>query len=105
VLNKIGFSIYLFSILIKVIKNPELEEIRDVNVNSFHPLVDAWQVRHAGVAHPATFKIYEKDQPGDPELHCDFIFVGEEAVPRLGDIRVNRETQAADHQPVILTLA
>ena len=69
------------------------------------PLVDAWQAQHPGVPHPATFKIYEKDRPGDPELHCDFIFVGEEVVPRLREIRVDQQTQAADHQPVILTLA
>jgi endonuclease/exonuclease/phosphatase family metal-dependent hydrolase len=73
--------------------------------NATPPLVDAWQARHPGVPHPATFKIYEKDRPGEPELHCDFIFVGEEVVPRLRDIRVDQQTQAADHQPVILTLA
>jgi endonuclease/exonuclease/phosphatase family metal-dependent hydrolase len=69
------------------------------------PLVDAWRVARPGVAHPSTFKIYQKDQPGDPELHCDFIFVGEELRPRVRDVRVDRNTQAADHQPVILTLA
>jgi endonuclease/exonuclease/phosphatase family metal-dependent hydrolase len=73
--------------------------------NATPPLVDAWHARHPGVPHPATFKIYEKDRPGEPELHCDFIFVGEEVVPRLRDIRVDQQTQAADHQPVILTLA
>jgi endonuclease/exonuclease/phosphatase family metal-dependent hydrolase len=69
------------------------------------PLVDAWHVTHPGVAHPSTFKIYQKDAPGDPELHCDFIFVGEELRARVRDIRVDQQTQASDHQPVILTLA
>ena len=68
-------------------------------------LVDAWQVVHPGEAHPSTFKIYQKDAPGDPELHCDFIFVGADVRERVRDIRVDRETQAADHQPVILTFA
>ena len=68
-------------------------------------LVDAWRVVHPGTPHPSTFKIYQKDAPGDPELHCDFIFVGEELRARVRDIRVDRETQASDHQPVILTLA
>ena len=67
-------------------------------------LVDAWHVAHPGEPHPSTFKIYQKEQPGDPELHCDFIFVGDELRPRVRDVRVDRETQAADHQPVILTL-
>jgi endonuclease/exonuclease/phosphatase family metal-dependent hydrolase len=69
------------------------------------PLVDAWHVVHPGEPHPSTFKIYQKDAPGDPELHCDFIFVGAELRGRVRDIRVDRQTQAADHQPVILTLA
>jgi len=49
-------------------------------------------------------QIYEKDFPEQGELHCDFIFVTEDLVPRIESIRVDRETQAADHQPVILTL-
>ena len=69
------------------------------------PLVDAWQVAHPGAPHPATFRIYEKNKPADPELHCDFIFVGEEMRARVEDIRVDGQTQASDHQPVILTLA
>ena len=68
------------------------------------PLLDAWEVAHPGEPHPSTFKIYEKDEPGQPELHCDFIFVGEDLRARVRDVRVDRQTQAADHQPVILTL-
>jgi endonuclease/exonuclease/phosphatase family metal-dependent hydrolase len=69
------------------------------------PLCDAWEARHPGVPHPSTFKIYEKEVPGEPELHCDFIFVSEGLKPRLAEVRVDRDTQAADHQPVVLTLA
>jgi len=69
------------------------------------PLVDAWQVAQPDTAHPSTFKIHQKDAPGDPELHCDFIFVGDEIRSRIRDVRVDRETQASDHQPVMLTLA
>ena len=69
------------------------------------PLCDAWELIHPGVPHPATFKVYEKWVPGDPELHCDFIFVSEELKARVADIRVDRKSQASDHQPVILELA
>ena len=69
------------------------------------PLVDAWRVAHAGAAHPSTFKIHQKDAPGDPELHCDFIFAGDEVRSRIRDVRVDRQTQASDHQPVVLSLA
>jgi endonuclease/exonuclease/phosphatase family metal-dependent hydrolase len=65
------------------------------------PLSDAWEAAHPDVAHPATFKIYEKENPGEPEQHCDFIFVSADLVPRLKAIRVDQETQASDHQPVL----
>jgi endonuclease/exonuclease/phosphatase family metal-dependent hydrolase len=68
------------------------------------PLVDAWHVAHPGIAHPSTFKIYQKDEPTDPELHCDFIFVGDELRSRVRAVRVDGQTQASDHQPVILSL-
>ena len=34
----------------------------------------------------------------------DFIFVGEELRSRIRAVRIDQETQAADHQPVVLTL-
>jgi len=68
------------------------------------PLHDAWEVANPGVSHPGTFKVYEKERPGEPELHCDFIFVSEGLKSRIAGVRVDRGTQAADHQPVILTL-
>ena len=67
-------------------------------------LIDAWQAKHPGAPHPGTFKLYEKDFPEQGELHCDFIFVSEDLVPRIESVRVDRDTQAADHQPVVLTL-
>ena len=69
------------------------------------PLADAWEVASPGIAHPPTFRIYEKAKPGDPELHCDFIFISENLRPRLRSIHVDTQTQVSDHQPVILTLA
>lgn len=69
------------------------------------PLRDAWQIAHPGVAHPSTFKIYEKELPGEPEQHCDFIFVSADLAQRIGAVRVDQKTQAADHQPVLLELA
>jgi len=68
------------------------------------PLFDAWEVAHPGAPYPSTFKIYQKDEPGEPELHCDFVFVSEHLTKRVKEVRVDRATQASDHQPVILTL-
>jgi endonuclease/exonuclease/phosphatase family metal-dependent hydrolase len=67
-------------------------------------LVDAWEGAHPGKPHPATFKIYEKEFPDDPEQRCDYIFVSADLVPRLRAVRVDQETQAADHQPVLVEL-
>jgi endonuclease/exonuclease/phosphatase family metal-dependent hydrolase len=69
------------------------------------PLTDAWEVAHPGKPHPATFKIYEKYEPGEPEQHCDFIFISAGLAPRVRAVRVNQKTQAADHQPVLIELA
>ena len=66
------------------------------------PLVDAWEATHPGMPHPGTFKLYEKDFPEQPELHCDFIFVSEDLKARIVDVRVDRATQAADHQPELV---
>ncbi len=68
------------------------------------PLRDAWELAYPGKPHPATFKIYEKERPDEPELHCDFIFVSESLTKRVRAVRVDQKTQAADHQPVLLEL-
>jgi endonuclease/exonuclease/phosphatase family metal-dependent hydrolase len=68
------------------------------------PLRDAWTLAHPGKPHPATFKIYEKEQPDEPEQHCDFIFVSADLGPRVQAVHVDHKTQAADHQPVVLEL-
>jgi endonuclease/exonuclease/phosphatase family metal-dependent hydrolase len=67
-------------------------------------LRDAWTLAHPGKPHPATFKIYEKEQPDEPEQHCDFIFVSADLGPRVHAVHVDQKTQASDHQPVVLEL-
>jgi endonuclease/exonuclease/phosphatase family metal-dependent hydrolase len=68
------------------------------------PLFDAWQVAHPGKPHDPTFKIYEKKEPAEPELHCDFIFVSESLRARVSKLWVDTVTQVSDHQPVLLEL-
>lgn len=67
-------------------------------------LHDAWEAAHPDEPHAPTFRIYEKAEPGDPDLHCDFIFISEELRPRLAALDVDTRTQVSDHQPVLLTL-
>ncbi len=65
-------------------------------------LRDAWEVAHPGIAHPSTFKIYDKEYPEEPEEHCDFIFVSSDLASRVRTLRVDQKAQASDHQPVLL---
>ena len=72
--------------------------------NSAPSLLDAWRVAHPGQPHDPTFRIYEKQEPGEPELHCDFIFVSEGLRTRVKRLWVDTATQVSDHQPVLLEL-
>ena len=67
-------------------------------------MVDAWTHVHAGAKHPPTFCLYDKEYAKEPYC-CDFVFVTEDLAPRLKTVRVDVETQASDHQPVIVELA
>lgn len=66
-------------------------------------LFDAWCVLHPGRPHAATFNIYDTEQSGEPESDRDFVFVNELLRAHLRAIRIDRETKASDHQPIIVT--
>jgi len=63
--------------------------------------VDAWQALNPGKPRQATFHLHD----GEPPYCCDYMFVTPDLVPRLRSLRIETETQASDHQPVILDLA
>ena len=63
--------------------------------------VDAWHTLNAGQSRQATFHLYD----GEPPYCCDYVFLTTDLVPRLKSIRIDTETQASDHQPVIVDLA
>ncbi len=66
-------------------------------------LIDAWAALHPGSPHPHSFCIYEHRYG---EAHCcDYAFVSEELASRLTHIAYIGDTQASDHQPVLLELA
>ena len=64
---------------------------------------DVWQLRHPGAPHPPTLGVHDKTQWAEA-FACDFIFVTEDLAGRVEDVAVNLETDASDHQPVVLTL-
>jgi len=66
-------------------------------------LLDAWHIANPGVAHPPTFCLHGREHGAAPYC-CDFAFVTEDLAPRVRSVRIDRETQASDHQPVVLEL-
>src|SRR5690606_27319938 len=66
-------------------------------------LVDAWQALHPHAPHPHTNGVHDREQWPAPYT-CDFVFVSEDLVPRLRATRVDADTQASDHQPVLVAL-
>ena len=64
---------------------------------------DAWQVRHGERPHDHTLGVHDREQW--PEAFaCDFIFVTEDLAGRVEEVAVNLDTDASDHQPVLLRL-
>ena len=63
--------------------------------------VDAWQALNPGKPRQDTFHLYDGETP----YCCDYIFVTPDLVPRLRSLRIDTETQASDHQPLIVELA
>jgi endonuclease/exonuclease/phosphatase family metal-dependent hydrolase len=66
--------------------------------------VEAWSHAHPGSDHPPTFCLHGTEHGKDPYC-CDFVFVTEDLAPKLKSVRVDVETQASDHQPVMVELA
>jgi endonuclease/exonuclease/phosphatase family metal-dependent hydrolase len=66
-------------------------------------LLDAWELAQPGTPHAATVGLHDCPWP-DRAYCCDFVFLSENLAARLRDIRVNQQTSASDHQPVVVTL-
>ena len=81
----------------------------DFNMRPDDPLVarmletwdDAWQVAHPGAPDPPTFCLYDREHGASP--YCsDYVFVSRDLAPRIASVHVDAETQASDHQPVVV---
>ncbi len=68
------------------------------------PLIDAWSAVYPDRAHDPTCGIFDHVQ-WPAGAHCrDFFFVSEDLRPRLTGLMVDTETDASDHQPMVLIL-
>ena len=64
---------------------------------------DAWQIAHPRKTHAPTFCVHDRTWRDDPYC-CDFIYVSEDLAQQVRTVEVDSQTQASDHQPVLLTL-
>jgi len=82
----------------------------DFNMRPDDPLIarlggafaDAWLQAHPGQPHAPTFRLESADEA---PYCCDFVFVTPDIAPRLRAVRVDAQTRASDHQPVIVELS
>ncbi len=63
--------------------------------------VDGWRQANPGLRHPPSFCVHE-DSHGDRPYCCDFVFVTPDLAPRIRGARIDQDTQASDHQPVVV---
>lgn len=66
-------------------------------------LRDAWTVAHPGQPHADSVGLHGADWP-DHAFCCDFFFITSDLGSRVARVAVNQDTNASDHQPVLLEL-
>ena len=64
---------------------------------------DAWALVHGRAPHAPTFCVHSRNYGKTPYC-CDFLFLSDNLADRARSIRVDVDTQASDHQPVLLEL-
>jgi len=67
-------------------------------------LRDAWSVAHPGIPNAFTVGLNGCAWP-DRAYCCDYFFVSENLCSSVRRVSVNQETNASDHQPILLELA
>lgn len=81
----------------------------DFNMRPEDPLIarlmesyaDAWSIAHPVAPRAPSFFLHDRSQ-GIAPYCCDYVFVTEDLAPRIASVRIDAETQASDHQPVIV---
>jgi endonuclease/exonuclease/phosphatase family metal-dependent hydrolase len=84
----------------------------DLNMKPEDPLVarllgvwsDAWTVLNPDKPHPPSFGVHDREFTKTPYC-CDFAFISGTLEKRIKAIRIDAETKASDHQPVIVEFA
>jgi endonuclease/exonuclease/phosphatase family metal-dependent hydrolase len=83
--------------------NPAYGEIQQALASGAPRYRDAWALVNDRHPHAPTFCVHSDAYSKTPYC-CDFVFVSDDMAQRVRAIEVNGETQASDHQPVLLEL-
>jgi endonuclease/exonuclease/phosphatase family metal-dependent hydrolase len=83
--------------------SPEYARMLEPFSDDTPSLLDAWTRAHPGTSHPPTAGVYENSWAKTPYC-CDFLFITENIASRQRRITVNTDTEASDHQPILLQL-
>jgi len=80
------------------------EEYSLISSYSDEPLIDSWTLLNSDLKHAPTCGIYDKKQWSEGP-HCrDFAFISDNLKSNIANFIVNEETDASDHQPIVLTV-
>jgi endonuclease/exonuclease/phosphatase family metal-dependent hydrolase len=82
-------------------ENPAYGDIQQTLAAGVPAYRDAWPLVHHHRPHEPTFCLYTQGYSKTPYC-CDFVFVSADAAQRVRGIEVDTETQASDHQPLLL---
>ena len=67
-------------------------------------LMDAWEIANPKQPHAHTVGLYENGWAEHPYC-CDFAFVTADLASRIRAVTVDTQTQASDHQPILVEIA
>lgn len=82
--------------------SPEYEDIQ-APLTAGRRYRDAWRVANGRTPHPPSFCLHDSTYSRSPYC-CDFAFVSDDLAPRVRAVRIDQDTQASDHQPLVLEL-
>lgn len=83
---------------------PEYARIQDPFDDTTPPMRDAWRLAHPNTPHAPTVGVYDKQQWPGPPSTFDFVFVSAGLESHIRALEVDTNTDASDHQPVMLEL-
>jgi len=82
-------------------ENPAYGDIQLSPAGEVPAYRDAWPLVRGHRPHEPTFCVHSREYSRSPYC-CDFAFVSADVAQRVRSVEVDAQTQASDHQPVLL---